>query len=368
MQKPHFLELSRENYKEFCKNIGLPKFRAEQISDWIFRKNVRSPEDMLNLSKELRSKLFTSLDWHLPEIVSKLDSDDGSTKLLLKNSEGRSIETVILRYENRISLCVSSQVGCKLACDFCQTGKLGFVSHLSKADILAQLYLANLQLAGEGKRISHVVFMGMGEPLDNYDNAIGAANTMIDEDHFNLAARHVTVSTSGIAPKIDDLSRDSKASLALSLHAARDDLRTRLMPINRKYPLAKLKQSLLSYQKVTNRKITIEYILIGGVNCSLREAKDLIRFIQGLKVKVNLIPFNSHPGMDFDRPSDEEIRSFQKHLSDRSVPAPVRYSKGLDVSAACGQLAAKFSSDLHESPARYRLLQKEKHLGEASPL
>ena len=182
MEKQHFLSLNRQEYIKLLQDWGHPKFRGGQIADWIYKKNVRSPEDMTNLSKGLREELFLKLDWHLPEVVSTISSKDGSTKLLLKNKEGRSIETVILRYDGRTSLCVSSQVGCKLACDFCQTGKLGFVANLKKHEILAQLYLANIQLQEEDKRVSHVVFMGMGEPLDNYENAVGAANTMIAEE------------------------------------------------------------------------------------------------------------------------------------------------------------------------------------------
>ena len=360
MEKQHFLDLDRQGYTDLMKEWGQPKFRGGQIADWIYKKNVRSPEDMSNLSKSLREQLFLKLDWSLPEIVSEISSEDGSTKLLLRNSEGRSIETVILRYENRTSLCVSSQVGCKLACDFCQTGKLGFVSHLKKHEILAQLYLANLSLSSEEKRVSHVVFMGMGEPLDNYDNAVGAANIMISEHEFDLAARHVTISTSGLAPKIKQMAHDTKASLALSLHASRDELRTSLMPINRKYNLSKLKEALTYYQKETNRKITMEYILINKTNCGLKEAKELVRFVHGLKAKVNLIPFNSHPGLPYQRPTGDEIRGFQQYLSDRSIPAPVRYSKGLDVSAACGQLAAKFRDELDQVPERRRLVENER--------
>ncbi|MCX6129108.1 MAG: 23S rRNA (adenine(2503)-C(2))-methyltransferase RlmN [Proteobacteria bacterium] len=312
MQKPHFLNFSRLEYRQLFKDWGFPAFRADQVSHWIYKANVRDPEQMSNLSKDLRQKLFTELDWHMPEVVSKLDSVDGSSKLLLKSHKGHSIESVILRYDGRTSLCVSSQVGCKLACDFCQTGKLGFVRHLERGEILAQMYLANEIIRPEGLRITHVVFMGMGEPLDNYDQAVGAANVMMAEDGFFLSARHVTLSSSGLAPEIEKLAVDSRASLALSLHAARDDLRSSLMPINRR--------------------------------------------LHGLRTKVNLIPFNAHPGMPYDRPSDEDIRSFQKYLADRSIPAPVRYSKGLDVSAACGQLAAKFADSIHEKPARNRLL------------
>ncbi len=357
MQKPHFLAMSKSEYRELFKTWGLPGFRADQVSQWIYKAGVHDPEAMSNLSKDLRQELFLKIDWSLPETISSLSSADGSTKLLLKGQKGHVIETVVLRYEGRTSLCVSSQVGCKLACDFCQTGKLGFVRHLDRSEILAQLYIANKLLSEENLRVTHVVFMGMGEPLDNYENAVGAANVMMDEDGFFLSARHVTLSTSGLAPQIEKLAGDSRAALALSLHAARDDLRTELMPINRRYDLARLKEALLSYQKATGKKITIEYILIKDKNCGPREAKELVRFIHGLKTKVNLIPFNAHPGLPFQRPDDDAIRAFQKHLADRSIPAPVRYSKGLEVSAACGQLAAKHAETLHTKPERRRLVE-----------
>lgn len=354
--KAHIFSLSHNDLDDYLGSWGQPGFRAGQIMDWVYKKFTNDLEQMSNLPKALRQKLEENFSWELPQIINRLDSVDGSSKLLLRNTRGHLMETVILRYENRTSLCVSSQVGCKLACSFCQTGKLGFVSHLTKADILSQLMLANQVLAAEEKKVSHVVFMGMGEPLDNYKEAVGAANQMIDPAYFGLSARHVTISSSGLAPQIEQLAEDSRAALAISLHAARDELRTKLMPINRKYSLARLKQALLHYQQKTARKITIEYILIRQTNCGLREAKELVRFLHGLRAKVNLIPFNAHPGLPYQRPDDEEIRVFQKYLSDRSIPAPVRYSKGLDVSAACGQLAAKNAAELHALPKRQNLL------------
>lgn len=357
--KPHFLSMSKEQWKELIASWKEPKFRSGQIVDWIYQKKRTHPDQMSNLSKTLRQRLADDINWELPEIVDHLQAPDGSGKLLLRNQKGQLMEAVILRYENRTSLCVSSQVGCKLACSFCQTGKLGFFSHLPTEEILAQLLLANCQLREEGRQVSHVVFMGMGEPLDNYDGAVKAANRMIDPEYFGLSHRHVTLSTSGMAPQIERLASECKAALALSLHAARDDLRTELMPINRRYNLERLKQSLVHFQKVTGKKITIEYILIHDKNCGLREAKDLVRFLHGLRAKVNLIPFNAHPGLPYQRPDDAEIRNFQKYLADRSIPAPVRYSKGLDVSAACGQLAAKVVDNLHTKPLRTNVIQKE---------
>ena len=179
MDKPHFLSMNRDEYRELFKQWGLPKFRADQISQWIYKDAVHDPELMSNLSKDLRQKIFSEIDWRLPSIVDQVNSQDGSTKLLLRSLKGQLIETVLLRYENRTSLCVSSQVGCKLACDFCQTGKLGFVRHLDRSEIISQLFMANQILGKEGLRVSHVVFMGMGDPLDNYNLAVGAAIVMV---------------------------------------------------------------------------------------------------------------------------------------------------------------------------------------------
>jgi len=355
--KPHFLNMTPEDWQSLLSELGEKSFRISQLNKWIFENRTFATEKMLNLSKELRAKLATKFRWELPKISNQLEGEDGSTKLLLESERG-FIETVILRYGNRTSLCVSSQVGCKLACSFCQTGKLGFIRNLRSEEILAQFAIAEDIVKHEGRSISHIVFMGMGEPLDNYDHVIRTVNQLTRKDCFGLNPKNVTVSTSGIVKRINTLAEDTKCALAVSLHAARDDLRTELMPINKRYDTADLKESLLKWQKDTGQKITIEYILIKDKNCGRREAKDLVRFIHGLRAKVNLIPFNSHPGMPYQRPNDEEIREFQSYLSERGIPSPVRYSKGGDVSAACGQLAAKKSEELSAKPERSRALGK----------
>lgn len=355
---PHGLALTGAEISAFVQNAGEPAYRAAQIQDWIFKKRISSPDQMSSLSRPLREKLAAAFDWTLPATDSVISGADGSTKLLFHSKRG-FIESVILRYENRTSLCVSSQVGCKLACSFCQTGKLGFMRHLSAGEILAQFAVADSMVRPEGRHISHIVFMGMGEPLDNFEPVISAVNRLTQPEYYGLSRKNVTISTSGIVPRILELPARTNAALAVSLHAATDELRSELMPINRKWPLAVLKESLLSYQKTTGDKITLEYIMIKDKNCGIKEAKALIKFIHGLRVKVNLIPFNSHPGLDYQRPDDEEIRAFQKYLTERSVPAPVRYSKGLDVSAACGQLAAKQIDALTSIPARKSLITPE---------
>jgi 23S rRNA (adenine2503-C2)-methyltransferase len=347
-----YLGLSREDWSSFLESQSVPKFRSNQVADWVFKHFTKSTAEMTNVSKDLRAILDSQFDWTLPEIVSALDSKDGSTKLLLKTTSGQFIESVILRYEGRVSLCVSSQVGCKMACSFCQTGKLGFFRHLTTHEIIAQYLIAARIVRDEGRRLSHVVFMGMGEPLDNYDNVLKSVQMLVSPDGFGLSARHVTVSTSGIVPKIRDLAKDARCALAVSLHASRDELRQEIMPINRKWDLADLKTALLEYQRETGDKITFEYIMIKDKNCGLREAKELVKFLHGFRAKVNLIPFNAHPGLPYQRPTDDEIRAFQVYLAERSIAAPVRYSKGLDVSGACGQLAAKTQDSLHLAPRR----------------
>jgi 23S rRNA (adenine2503-C2)-methyltransferase len=356
----HFLGMKFAEIKKVLLDAGEPQYRVAQVQDWIYAKRVWDPFKMTNLPGKTKELLSRAFDWKLPQVKSILSGEDHTTKLLFSSRRG-VFEAVVMRYEGRTSLCVSSQVGCKLACRFCQTGKLGFVRNLEIDEILGQFAVANDIVRAEGRKISHVVFMGMGEPLDNYANAIEAAKTLIgvpeaQSGGFGLSRKNVTISTSGIVPKIRDLANDCLCSLAISLHAAQDNLRDELMPINQKWPLSTLKEALLEYQRTTQQVITLEYIMIKDKNSSIKHAKDLVKWIHGLRVKVNLIPFNDHPGSSYSRPDDDVIRCFQKYLYDRSIPAPVRYSKGLDVSAACGQLAAKVLETLHETPKRSHVI------------
>lgn len=352
MQKPSLWAMSPEQINDYIKSNALSAFRANQLIDWIFSKRASSLDEMSNIPAQLKQKLLCDFDCNLFPIKSTLHSEDESTKLLLETNKNQLIETVILRYSNRTSLCVSSQVGCRLACSFCQTGKLGFFRHLATKEIMAQFVLANKILKSEGRKVTHVVFMGMGEPLDNFDNVLKALCLLTANNAYNLSHRKVTISTSGLAHRIPELAQKTNAALAISLHACRDSLRSELMPINKRYPLAVLKEALLSYQKITKQKITFEYILIKDKNCSQIEAKELVRFVEGLKCKINLIPFNSHPGIIYERPEQEIIEKFQAYLNQKGLVATVRYSKGLDVSAACGQLAAKQLGQIKCLPQR----------------
>jgi 23S rRNA (adenine2503-C2)-methyltransferase len=338
---PHFLGLQPELIGKWSESCGHQRYRGDQIAKWIYQFGVCDPDAMSNLPKDLRATMQTGLDWDCGTVLSTQHSEDNATKLLLRTHLGNIIETVILRYEKRTSLCVSSQVGCKLRCTFCQTGKMGFHANLLSEEILLQVFVANRFLETENRKVSHVVFMGMGEPLDNYDNVKSAIAGMTSKHGFSLSPKRITLSTSGIIPALNRFTEEIPVHLAISLHSADEKNRTELMPLNKKYSLEKLKEVLLKYQKKTGNKITLEYILIKDVNSSIADAKKLVRFIHGLRVKVNLIPFNQHPGLPFDRPDDAVMEDFQKYLSDRSIPAPIRYSKGLDVSAACGQLVTE---------------------------
>lgn len=350
-RKPSALDLSSDEWSAWLDEKGYPRFAAKQILQWIFCKGVVSPDEFTNLSLKLRGELAGSFSFDLPAVDSVLTSGDQSQKVLLKTADGQLFEMVIMPAEGRVTLCISSQVGCKMGCGFCQTGKMGFKRNLTSGEILAQLLLANRILRqSEKPDVSNVVFMGMGEPLDNYEEVVKACRLMIHKDFFALSKHRVTVSTSGLVPEIRRLGVDLPVRLAISLHSPDEAKRSILMPINRRYPLEELKKALLEYPAPDRYGITFEYIMIDSLNDSIQDAKKLVRFVHGLKAKVNLIPMNPFPGSAYKASSQERIRAFQLYLSERSIPAPVRYSRGPDVSAACGQLAAKRKEELDMDP------------------
>lgn len=345
------LDLSYDEWVTWLQERGYPRFNAQQIQKWIFKQGVSDPLQFSNLSLKLREEINETFSFDLLTVDSALASLDESEKVLLKTHDGHLFEMVIMPLESRITLCISSQVGCRMGCGFCQTGKMGFKRNLSRGEILAQLLIANDRLRKNGKSlVSNVVFMGMGEPLDNYDEVVASCRIMIDKELFGLSSTRVTVSTSGLVNEIERLGKDLPVRLAISLHASDDVKRSSLMPINRQHPLEELKKVLLAYPAPSRYGITFEYVMIDSVNDSLADAKKLVRFLHGLKAKVNLIPMNPFPGSRYTASTPEAIRAFQLYLSDRSIPAPVRYSRGPDVSAACGQLAAKRQDELGMDP------------------
>lgn len=349
---PSALDLTRTEWSDWFLQKGGKSYHADALMQWLFAKHEVDPSKFTNLPAALRVQLNDAFDWSLPHVEAALKSEDGSVRMLLRSRDQKLYEAVVMPEINRVTLCVSCQVGCKMGCVFCQTGKLGFGRNLSAGEILAQLILANrrLQAEGEGKQVTNVVFMGMGEPLDNYDAVVEACKRMVNPKFFGLSKNRVTVSTSGLVPEIERLGNEVPVTLAISLHSPDEEERSRLMPINRKYPLSELKQVLLRYPAGSRHGITFEYVMIAGVNDSLAHAKKLVTFLHGLQAKVNLIPMNPFPGSQMRASSPETMRAFQHYLAERSIPAPVRYSRGQDVSGACGQLAAKRQEELHLSP------------------
>ncbi len=355
--KPLALDFCLSEWKAWCAKAGYPKFAAKQIFEWIFKKGVLDPELFSNLSKDKRLFLKESFTWEPMTTDCHLISKDGTEKVLLKTHDNLLVEMVLMPYENRVTLCLSCQVGCKMGCTFCQTGKMGLKRNLSSGEILYQLTYANHLSEKKGRRVSNVVYMGMGEPLDNYKAVVKACKAMIDPDAFGLSKSKVTVSTSGLLPEIERLGRDVPVRLAISLHSADQEKRSQMMPIGRKYPLDEMKEVLKKYPAPSRHGVTFEYVLIQGENDSIQDAKKLVKFLHGIKAKVNLIPINNFPGVDMLPSDTAHITDFQKYLTDRSIPAPVRYSRGQDISAGCGQLAAKRENELHLDP---RVLQKQR--------
>lgn len=370
MTKKLAIQLSLADWAAWCQEHGQGAFRAQQIVQWMYLRSVFDPALFSNLSASFRQLLAEEFDWSVPLADTVLTSKDGSQKVLLKLHDNRLIECVLMPSDNRVTLCISSQVGCKMGCTFCQTGKMGLERNLSMGEIVYQVTFANALLqqneAHAERHITNIVFMGMGEPLDNYGNVIEACQAFVDKKMFGISKHKVTVSTSGLIPAIEKLGHDVPVALAISLHSADDEQRSKMMPINKKYPLTALKKALLQYPIQTRHGITFEYVMIKGVNDSVAHAKKLVQFLHGIKAKVNLIPMNSHPGANMLASHEEHIRVFQSYLSERSIPAPVRYSRGQDISAACGQLAAKRKDELHLPPRTVALQRRQEYLAAKS--
>lgn len=288
------LDLSLDEWKGWFFRRGLPAFCAKQVVQWIHQKGVLDPQKFTNLAKSTRETLCKEFSWKIPKIDSHLISIDTSEKFLLETDDKHLFEMVLMPYDNRVTLCISSQVGCRMGCTFCQTGKMGLKRHLSSGEILSQLLIAQQHL--HERKITNVVFMGMGEPLDNYDEVVKACRLMVDENGWGLSMHRVTVSTSGIVPQIKKLGKELPVRLAISLHEADDEKRSKMMPVNRQYPLSDLKQALLEYPAPKRFGITIEYVMIEGKNDSISEAKKLVKYLSGAKSKGQPYPYQSLSG------------------------------------------------------------------------
>lgn len=314
-----------------------PRFRARQVADWVFRKGVKTIEEMVNLPKSLKVKLSEVA--YLPSLTIKtkqVSAQDGTTKYLFLLEDGQAIETVLMKYSYGHTVCVSTQVGCRMGCSFCASTMGGLVRNLTAGEIFDQV-MAIQQDTGE--RVSRVVIMGSGEPLDNMEATLKFINILMAEYSLNIGGRHITMSSCGLVPEIEALAKEKlPITLAISLHAPNDQLRNQLMPINKKYPLAQLIKACRDYANTTKRRITFEYSLIGGLNDSPKNASELAALIKGVLCHVNLIPINPVTGREFKTPTKEAIGDFQEVLTKVGVEATVRRELGTDIDAACGQL------------------------------
>lgn len=329
----------------FFAEIGEKPFRAKQVMRWMHHFGESDFTRMSDLAKSLREKLSVSAEVEPPRLIKEQLSDDGTRKWLLDVGAGNGIETVFIPEDERGTLCISSQVGCALACSFCSTARQGFNRNLSVAEIIGQLWWANKALGRDpkGERIiSNVVLMGMGEPLANFDNVVTALNIMLDDHAYGLSRRRVTVSTSGLVPVMDRLRGTCPVALAVSLHAPNDALRDVLVPINQKYPLAELMAACQRYiEKAPRDFVTFEYVMLDGVNDSEAHARELIALVRDVPCKFNLIPFNPFPMSGYQRSRPEVVRRFRDKLMQAGLVATTRRTRGDDIDAACGQLAGQ---------------------------
>ena len=376
--KPSLVGLTRAGLAEALREIGTPereiRMRVSQLWHWIYFQGARDFSAMLNVSKVMRQKLDEHFSLARPEVVEEQVSTDGTRKWLIRMApvdsldKGAEVECVYIPEADRGTLCVSSQVGCTLNCTFCHTGTQRLVRNLTAAEIVAQLIVAREKLgdfpglvppdnglipSGEGVRaVSNIVFMGMGEPLYNFENVRDAVEILSDGDGLSLSKRRITVSTSGVVPQIERLGAESGAALAISLHAVRDDLRDQLVPLNRKYPIKELLQACRDYPGASNaRRITFEYVMLKGVNDFPAEARELVRLLKGIPAKINLIPFNPWPGAPYECSDWSVIEKFSDIVFNAGYASPVRTPRGRDILAACGQL----KSETEKLRARARL-------------
>lgn len=341
----NLLDFDESGLSRYFEAMGERGYRARQVVKWVHQQGVVDFHGMTNLSRSLRELLERTTSIRTPTIESEQLSHDGTRKWLLRVDSGNCVETVFIPEGERGTLCVSSQVGCPLDCAFCATARQGFNRNLASGEIIGQVWLAARRLGQHpkaGRHITNVVMMGMGEPLLNFDNVVTAMRVMMDDNAYNLGRKRVTLSTAGVVPGIERLARECPVSLAISLHATNDDLRDQLVPINRKYPLASLLDACRRYVEVNpHGEITFEYVMLKGVNDSVAEAKALVRLLQGLPAKVNLIPFNPFAGAGFARSDDTAIDAFRERLQRSGIVTITRKTRGDDIAAACGQLVGQ---------------------------
>ncbi len=336
--KPNIKDLRLQEFAAHLAKSRLPSYRAKQVWQWLFQKRATSFDRMTNLSGSLRARLSEEFSLSRLTLHHRAESRDGTIKFLFGLSDGQSIESVLIPETKRLTLCISTQAGCGFGCAFCATAVLGLKRNLRSSEILDQIIDASRTLTCD-RRITHVVLMGMGEPLANYGQTLRALEVMADTSWgLGFSPRRITLSTVGLVPQIRKLMEETRVNLAISLHAPTDELRSRLMPVNRKYALAELMDCCRSLPIPRRKRITFEYVLLRGVNDSALEAQQLGELLRGIRCKVNLIPFNPHPESEFQRPSAAAVERFQQTLQERGLQINVRRPRGDDIRAACGQL------------------------------
>lgn len=344
--KPNLIGLAKPDLRDMLATFDLPKFRSEQIWQWLYNKGVTDFDAMHNINKPTRDLLRQHVDIARAGVSKNAVSFDDTQKWLLRFADSKEVETVFIPDAPRGTLCISSQVGCTLSCTFCHTGTQPLVRNLTAAEIITQVLVAKDALGdwqpaspGHPRKLTNIVFMGMGEPLFNFDHVVKACNILTDADGLALSKRKVTVSTSGVVPKIRELGEKTGVNLAVSLHAVRDDLRNEIVPINRKYPIHELMDACRDYVKIVpSRRIMFEYVMLKGVNDSDADARALVALLKDIPAKVNLIPFNPWPGASYACSSNNRIHAFGRVLMDAGIASPIRKTRGQDILAACGQL------------------------------
>jgi 23S rRNA (adenine2503-C2)-methyltransferase len=347
MKKTDITDFTLSQLTDFVESLGLPTYRGRQVFSWLYRLHVNDFSQMTDLTKDLRVSLASQASFQWPEIADVERSGDGSVKYGFQLKDKNYIESVLIPEDGRNTLCVSSQVGCAMGCEFCLTGGIGFKRNLSPGEIVGQVVKVRNWLhdeMGEKSVLNNLVFMGMGEPLANFDNLLNSLEILSDQRGLNFSDRRITVSTCGLVPKIKELGQKTKVNLAVSLHSVNDSIRSRLMPINNKYPVDQLLEACKSFPMPKRKRIMFEYILIKDLNDSVADAEVLAERLRDIPCKINLLPYNESADLPFQRPSDKKIDLFQETLWKAGYTILIRSSRGADISAACGQLAGKMSS------------------------
>lgn len=345
---------------ELAEKLGKRTYTTQQVFFWLYRKRVRAFSEMTNVARDVRE--YFEQNYYIPappQVSMQVSKEDNAHKYLYKLADQRTIETVLMPIKDRLTQCVSSQVGCAMACNFCNTGDMGLMRNLKTHEIVDQVLEVARNYPPEisavhGDRISNIVFMGMGEPLHNLENVLAAIDILINPHGFNLSHRKITVSTSGLVPQMLELGKRSKVNLAVSLNATTDELRDEIMPVNRRYKLKDLLDGCRQYELGPGRRITFEYVMLRGLNDSRSDADRILKLLRGIPSKVNLIPFNPHPASPYKRPELPEVMAFQKYLLDRNMTTTIRISKGMDILGACGQLRSKEANRSKHAERRAR--------------